>query len=310
MMNIYTFSNNLTARTRFFWGIFILAIANIGFSSKAVIIKMMYLHQVDTMSVIALRMLFSLPFYIIIAIYLVKRENNVKLTRREWLMVSSLGILSYYISSMLDFLGLQYVTAGVERLMLFTYPTMVLVLSAVLLKKKILPPQYIALFLTYLGVVIAFVAEKGVGQQNDLFKGALYIFACAFTYSLYVIGTGELAKRFGSVKFTCYAMIAATVPALVQSLFHNKMDIFHYSNEVYVLTGWLVIVATVIPTFLIVEGIRIVGAGNSSIIGFIGPVATIFLANIYLNEQVTILQLLGTAIVLSGVFLITWKGRI
>ena len=202
-MNLTAFYNNTSARTRFFIGIFILMIANIGFSSKAVLIKIMYLYQVDTISVIALRMLFSVPFYIIIAYLLSKRADNVRLTLREWLMISGLGILSYYISSMLDFLGLQYITAGVERLILFTYPTMVLVLSAIFFKKKITTPQYIALILTYIGVIIAFVAEKGVGEQKDFIKGGLYVFTCAFTYSLYVIGTGELAHRFGSVKFTC-----------------------------------------------------------------------------------------------------------
>ena len=307
-MKIGAFLNHISPRTRFLLGVFILIIANIGFSSKAVIIKLMYIYHIDTISVIALRMLFSLPFYLVIALFLTKRERNVRLTRREWLMISGLGILSYYISSMLDFLGLQYITAGVERLILFTYPTMVLVLSAFFFKRKITPPQYIALVLTYIGVIIVFVAEKGIGDQKDFIKGGLLVFACAFTYSLYIIGTGELVQRIGSAKFTCYAMISATVPALIQSLVYNGMSIFNYSNEVYWLTGWLVIVATVIPTFFIVEGIRIVGASNSSIIGFIGPVATIFLANIYLDEKITFLQLLGTGIVLSGVFLITWKG--
>jgi drug/metabolite transporter (DMT)-like permease len=308
-MKKWGFMNQMSSRTRFLLGVFILIIANVGFSSKAVIIKLMYIYHVDTISVIALRMLFSLPFYLIIAIFLTKRELNVRLTQREWLMISGLGILSYYISSMLDFLGLQYITAGVERLILFTYPTMVLVLSAFFFKRKITPPQYIALVLTYIGVIVVFVAEKGIGDQKDLIKGGLLVFACAFTYSLYVIGTGELVQRIGSAKFTCYAMIAATVPVLIQSLVYNNMAIFNYPTEVYWLTGWLVIIATVIPTFLIVEGIRIVGAGNSSIIGFTGPVATIFLANFYLAEKITFLQLLGTSIVLSGVFLITWKGR-
>lgn len=308
-MNLTAFLNINSPRTRFLFGVFILVIANIGFSSKAVLIKLMYLHHVDTISVIALRMLFSLPFYIVIAYFLSKNEANVKLSPKEWLMIGGLGILSYYISSMLDFLGLQYVSAGVERLILFTYPTMVVILAAIFLKKKITTPQYIALVLTYIGVVLAFIAEKGLGEQSNLIKGGLYILTCAFTYSLYVLGTGELAQRVGSIKFTCYAMIAASIPSLIQSAIHNGVDVFHYPIEVYWLTVWLVVIATVIPTFLIVEGIRIVGAGNSSIIGFVGPVSTIFLAYFLLAEKVSFLQLLGTAIVLAGVFLITWKGK-
>ncbi len=309
MMNLTSFLNHAPTKTRFLFGVFILVIANIGFSSKAVIIKLMYIHQVDTISVMALRLIFSLPFYIVIAFFVSKDEANVRLTTREWLMIGGLGILSYYISSMLDFLGLQYVSAGVERLMLFTYPTMVVILSAIFFKKKITPPQYIALILTYIGVIIAFIAEKGLGEQKDMEKGAFYILTCAFTYSLYVVGTGQLAQRVGSIKFTCYAMIAATIPTLIQSAVYNGVDIFHYPQEIYWLTLWLVVIATVIPTFLIVEGIRLVGASNSSIIGFVGPVSTIFLANFYLNEKITLLQLLGTGIVLFGVFLITWKGR-
>ena len=289
-------------------GVVILIFANVGFSAKAVIIKLMYQYRVDTISVMALRMLLSVSVYIGVAVYLWRRESNVRLTGRETWMVCGLGILSYYISSLLDFWGLQYISAGVERLILFTYPTMVVVLSALFFKRKITTPQYIALVLTYIGVAIAFVAERGLGEQQNFWLGASLIFTCAFTYSLYVIGTGELVHRMGSVKFTAYAMMAATVPALIQSWVHNGVDIFHFSHDVYVLSAWLALISTVIPTFLIVEGIRIVGASNSSLIGFVGPVATIFMAHVFLQEPITPLQLLGTAIVLAGVFLITWKG--
>jgi drug/metabolite transporter (DMT)-like permease len=282
-------------------------IANIGFSSKAVLIKLMYQYQIDTISVISLRMVFSLPFFIIIALYLSKKEDNIRLNRSDWLKISGLGILSYYVSSMLDFLGLQYVSAGVERLILFTYPTMVVILSAIFFKKKITTPQYFALLLTYIGVGIIFVAETGLGAQKDFWRGASYIFTCAFTYSLYVIGTGQMVQRIGSVKFSCYAMMAATVPCLIQSYVHNGVDIFHYPKEIYYLTVWLSIIATVIPIFLIVEGIRLVGASNSSIIGFSGPIATIILAYFLLGEQITGIQLLGTAIVLLGIFMVTWR---
>ncbi len=292
------------SRQRLLFGILILAVANICFSAKAVIIKLMYRYDVDTQSVIALRMLLALPFYLGVAIYLHQRSRNVLLTRREWLAISGLGILSYYISSMLDFLGLQYVSAGVERLILFTYPTIVLVLSAFLFKKRISRIQYIALLLTYVGVVLALVAERGLGEQRNLLLGGILIFSCAITYAIYVVFTGEYVHKVGSAKFTCYAVIAATFPALIQSYFHDGFDLFRFPQEVYVLSIWMSVVSTVIPTFLIVEGIRIVGANNSGIIGFVGPVATIVLGYIYLGEAVTPLQILGTAVVLGGVGLI------
>jgi drug/metabolite transporter (DMT)-like permease len=266
-------------------------------------------HHVDTYSVIALRMLFSLPAYLVVLAFLNFRKDNIRLSLRETAIVSGLGILSYYVCSMLDFLGLQYVSAGVERLILFTYPTVVLVASAVLFKKQITPPQYIAIVLTYLGVFLSYVAERGLGEQQNFTLGAGLIGLCAVIYAFYVIGAGEWVHKTGSVKFTAIAMLASTPPALLQSYFHNGMDIFHFPTEVYTLTAWMVVVATVLPTFMIVEGIRLVGAGNSAIIGFVGPVATIGLGYLFLGESITFLQLIGTAIVLAGVFLVSWKSK-
>ena len=293
------------AQKGFLYGIFMLVIANICFSAKAVIIKLLYREGISIESVIALRMVIALPFYLGTALWLGHREQNIRLTVREWLVISGLGILSYYISSMLDFMGLQYVTAGVERLVLYTYPTMVLLFSAVLFKQKVTLTQVLALVITYTGVILAFVAEKGFGAQRDLVRGGLLVFTCAITYSIYVVYTGQYARKVGSAKFTCYAVLAATVPAVIQSWWCEGLDIFHFSGKVYELGIWLAVVATVIPTFLIVEGIRVVGANNSGIIGVVGPVSTIALANIFLGEPVTPLQLVGTAVVLVGIFLLS-----
>lgn len=295
-------------RRRFLSGILILVLANVCFSAKAVLVKLLYRYGVDVQSVIALRMLLALPFYVGVAWYLYRRTENVRLSRRDWLAISGLGILSYYVSSMLDFLGLQYVTASVERLVLFTYPTIVLLLSAVLFKQRITATQVWALALTYLGVVLAFAAEKGLGAQKDLLRGGLLVFGCAVTYSFYVVYTAQYAHRVGSAKFTSYAVIAATLPTLVQTGLHNGFDLFHFPAPVYGLAVLLAVLATVVPTFLIVEGIRVVGANNSGIIGFVGPVATILLGYIFLGEPVTGLQLIGTAVVLAGIGLLTWRG--
>ncbi len=299
----------ISPRARFLFGILILVVANVCFSAKAILVKLLYRYHLDTQSVIALRMLLALPFYLGIAFWLHHREKNVQLSLREWLAISGLGILSYYVSSMLDFWGLQYVTASVERLVLYTYPTLVLILSAFLFKKHISRRQYLALILTYIGVVVAFVAERGFGEQRDLLHGGLLVFGCAITYATYVVFTGEYVHRVGSAKFTCFAVLAATVPALIQSGVHNHFDLFRFPAPVYTLSIWLAVVATVIPTFLIVEGIRLVGANNSGIIGFVGPVATILLGNIFLGEPVTAWQLVGTVIVLLGIGLLSWKEK-
>jgi drug/metabolite transporter (DMT)-like permease len=293
-------------KSSFLPGVLILVVANVCFSAKAVLVKLLYRYGVDVESVIALRMLLAFPFYFGIAWYLYRRTENVRLTRREWLAISGLGILSYYVSSMLDFWGLQYVTAGVERLVLYTYPTLVLLLSAVLFHRRITRAQVGALALTYFGVFLVFAAEKGLGDQRDLVRGGLLVFGCAVTYSFYVVFTGHYAQKVGSAKFTCYAVMAATIPALLQSFWHNRLDIFHFPAPVYTLSAWLAVVATVIPTFLIVEGIRRVGANNSGIIGFVGPVATIGLGYVFLGEPVTWIQLAGTAVVLLGIALLTF----
>jgi drug/metabolite transporter (DMT)-like permease len=282
-------------------GIALLVMANIGFSSKAVIIKLMYRHSVDTISVIALRMLFALPFYVVIAVWLALRPDNVRLTRRQWLAVSGLGILSYYVSSMFDFLGLQYVTASVERLILYTYPTIVLILSAVFLRKKITRAQYIALAVAYAGLLLVFAAEINLGAQRNLWLGAGLIFFCAITYAIYTVLTGEYVHKVGSAKFTTYAVLAATVPALLQVWLYNGFDLFRYPAPVYRFSAWIAIVATVLPTFLLVEGIRMVGANTASLIGLVGPVSVIALGYFFLGEPVTLLQLIGTAVVLAGI---------
>jgi drug/metabolite transporter (DMT)-like permease len=294
-------------RQNVLWGIAMVIVANIGFSSKAVLIKLMYREGVDVFHVIALRMALALPFYLATLWYLYRQKNEVRLTLRDWLVVSSLGILSYYISSMLDFWGLQYVTASVERLILYTYPTLILLFSACFLHKKITLVQYIAVGLTYVGVAIAFVAEQGLGHQQNFVLGATLIFLCAVTYAVYVVLTGEYVHRIGSVKFTAYAVIAATVPALVQSFIRDGLGAFDHTPAIYGMGFCMAVIATVMPTFMIVEGIRRVGAGNAGIFGFIGPVSTIVMAYFLLDEPITTLQLLGTAVVLAGVGLLSWK---
>lgn len=293
---------------RFLTGVLVLVVANICFSAKAVLVKLLYRHGVDVQSAIALRMLLALPFYAVVAWHLSRRSDNVPLSRREWLAVSGLGILNYYVSSMLDFMGLQYITASVERLILFTYPTIVLLLSALLFGQKITRTQVFALLLTYSGVVLAFASEQGLGVQKDLLRGGALVFGCAVTFAVCVVYTGVYVRRVGSAKFTSYAVMAATLPTAIQIGWHNGFDLCRFSGEVYVLGGLLAIVATVIPTFLLVEGIRVIGAGNSGIIGFVGPVATIALGYIFLDEPVGSLQLLGTAIVLAGVGWLSWQG--
>ncbi len=309
LMNEAQNTESIKRATQTYWiGVIMLIIANVGFSFKAITIKLLYRYHLDTVSVIGLRMLFSLPIYVGVLLWLRTQKNAPSLSNGDVLKISGLGVLSYYVSSMLDFLGLQYISASIERLVLFTYPTMVVLISFLFLEKKIKRYQVFALIITYIGVVIAFVAERGLGDQKNFLLGASLVFGCAITYSVYVVGTGEMVQRIGSIRFSAIAMIGATIPALIHNYFSNGLNLFQFSPDVYKLTVSLVFVSTVIPIFLIVEGIRRVGSTTSSLIGFIGPVSTIYFAYIFLGEHVTFLQMVGTVIVIYGIYTVSRRS--
>ena len=297
-------------RFQYFLGAGLVFFGAVCFSAKAVLIKIAFQqYKIDPVSLLCLRMLFGFPFYAGVAVYLSRKEGNVKLQPGQWVWLAVLGILGYYIASIFDFEGLQYVTASVERLILFIYPTLVVVFSALLFRKKITGIQYIALFLTYAGIVMAFSTELQIGLGHQFMLGAAWIFISAVTYACYMIGSGELIPRLGSLKFTAFAMLFATLAILLHFLVVRGIDFFNFSPQVYFISFIMAIFSTVIPTFAVSEGIRRVGSGNASIIGGIGPVSTIVLANIFLNEQPSFWQLSGTFIVLGGVLMIGWKGK-
>lgn len=281
------------------------------FAGKAVLVKYNYMHyHVDTVPLLALRMCFSLPFYLII---LLIEKNKTPISEsvktKHWLWMLVMGIVGYYLASLFDFWGLNYVTAGTERLILFLYPSLVLVISALFLKHKIQKIQYIALFITYLGIVCTFVPNLQMGLGSNLLFGCFLIFLSALTYAMYIIGSGELIPKFGTIRFTCYAMITSTVVILIHHVATGNGDLFNYPKEVYYLSFTMAVMCTVIPSFLISEGIKKAGSGNASIIGSIGPIATIIMAYIFLDEAMNLWQIAGTLIVLSGVLMISWKGK-
>ncbi|HRG07106.1 MAG TPA: DMT family transporter, partial [Cyclobacteriaceae bacterium] len=185
----------------FVGGVFLALLGAICFSTKAVFVKLAYRDtEVDAISLLALRMIFSLPFFVISAAVSSSRQSNVRFTNKQWFQVALVGCLGYYISSLLDFLGLQYVSAGIERLILFIYPTLVLLMSAIIFKVKIKPVQWLALFITYVGLIAAFISEADVqsAQNKNFLLGSLFIFVCAFTYAAYIVGSGRLIPVVGA----------------------------------------------------------------------------------------------------------------
>ncbi|MCW5910599.1 MAG: DMT family transporter [Cyclobacteriaceae bacterium] len=288
-------------------GVLIALLGAICFSTKAVFVKLAYRDTaVDAISLLALRMIFSLPFFIVSAAFSSSRQNNVRFTGKQWLAVAAIGCLGYYVSSLLDFLGLQYVSAGIERLILFVYPTLVLLMSAIIFKVKIKPIQWLALLITYAGLFAAFISEADIQSVHNksFLLGSLLIFICAFTYAAYIVGSGRLIPMVGAAKFNSYAMSFASIGVLLHFFITSDVSLFHFSAQVYVYGLLMAVLSTVIPSYLVVEGIKRIGSDNAAIVGSIGPVSTILMAYFFLQETVSWLQIIGTVLILAGVLLV------
>ncbi len=277
------------------------------FSAKAIMVKLAYRFEIDSVSLLALRMLFALPFFLLIAFFNNRNSNksDKPISNKDWFLIFLMGSAGYYLASLFDFIGLQYITASLERLVLFMYPTLVVLINALFFKKKIKKIHLIALLLTYIGIGLAFWQENMFGRNEDLVLGASMIFISALTYAIYLVGSGEILPRVGTVRFTSYAMTVSALMILIHHAITNGLDLFGFDIGVYKLAILMATFATVIPSFLVSEGIRIIGSNKAAIIGSIGPISTIILANIFLDEQFGSLQIIGTMLVIVGVLLIS-----
>lgn len=280
------------------------------FSTKAIFVKLAFAEtDTDAITLLALRMVFALPFYLAVAFFYSNRTSNIKFTNKQWLLVIAMGLTGYYLSSLFDFVGLQYISAGLERLILFLYPTFAVMLNAVFFKQKINKIQRVALALTYIGIGIAFFGELRLDNTNPNFLlGSFFIFLCAVTFSIYLVGSGKLIPMVGATKFTAYAMTAAAMGVL-SHYFIAGNTVHHFSTTLIGYGILLAIIATVIPTFLISNGLKKIGSNNVAIISSIGPVSTILQAHFILDEPLTISQIAGTMLVIAGVLLTGWRNR-
>ena len=297
-----------------FIGVLFALFAAIGFSAKAILIKLAYLEHVDAITLLALRMVFSIPFFIVVAVWVNSRDHH-PLKRQDWIAVVVLGLLGYYLSSFLDFLGLLYITAGLERLILFLYPTMTVILSAFIYKRPIGRKVIMAMALSYVGIVLVFFHDVGMSQanadlnQSDVLLGAGLVFASALSYSSYLVGAGHAIGRMGATRFTAYASIVACVASLLQFFATHTLASLNLTLRVYELSFAMAIFSTVLPVFLLSYAIRRIGSASSSMIGSIGPVVTIGLAYVFLNEALSVLQIAGTVLVMSGVLMISLNSK-
>ncbi|TGE08288.1 DMT family transporter [Hymenobacter fodinae] len=290
-------------------GFLITLLGAVLFSTKAIIVKLAFGQtHTDAVTLLALRMVFSLPFYLAAAFLVSTQKGNVRMTGREWLLVSGIGLLGYYVSSLFDFLGLQYISAGLERLILFLYPSFAVFINAYFFRQRISRIQQLALMLTYAGIGLAYVGELSIDSSNpNFYLGSALVFMCAVTYSIYIVGSGRVIPRVGANKFTAYAMLAATFGVFVHFLLTHSLQAVKLGQDMWLYGLLLAILATVLPSFLISQGMRKIGSNNVAIISGVGPVSTILQAHYVLGEKIFTEQIIGTALVIAGVLLIGWK---
>jgi drug/metabolite transporter (DMT)-like permease len=274
-----------------------------GFSTKAILIKLAYAAdgQLDAITLLALRMLFALPMFLIAAVWHQKKSAEPALNKKQWGIVIILGLMGYYIASYLDFLGLQTISAGLERLIIFSYPTFVVLFSALYYRRALTASVMIALGLSYIGIALVFIESLSLTSTN-IVLGSAYVLSSALIFSVFVMGSGVMVHRIGSVRFTAYTMTVASIATLTHFAFHHDLvrTVSTIPLDVYGLSLIMAIFATVLPSFLMNNGIKKVGASSAAILSSVGPIITLALANSLLQETITTTQLLGTFFVLAG----------
>ena len=301
--------NSHPSHTRDAWlGVAFALLAAVGFSGKAILVKLAYLDHVDAITLLALRMVFAVPFFIAVAIW-IQRQQAEPLNRHDKLLILVLGLIGYYLSSLLDFLGLQYISAGLERLILFLYPTMTVILTAFIYQRPIGRKVLLAMALSYTGIALVFLHDVGMKQGGSVVLGATLVFFSTLSYSSYLVGVGHAVQRIGTTRFTAYAMMVASAACLLQFFVMRPMSALELPLRVYGLSIAMAIFSTVLPVFLLSYAIRRIGSGSASLIGSVGPISTIYMAYLFLGESITALQIAGSALVLCGVLIISMNSR-
>ncbi len=296
-----------TQATRFTSGLLLAAAGAIAFSGKAIIVKLAYRYGVDSITLLMFRMLFAMPFFLALAWW--AGRGQAPLTKRDWWGVLGLGFSGYYLSSFLDFLGLQYISASFERLILYLNPTLVLILGWVLYKRNITYRQGVAMAVSYSGVLLVFGHEVSLVGDN-VFLGATLVFLSAVTYAIYLSYSGQLVQRLGSLRLAGLATTVACFFCILQFVVLMPLSALQVPPEVIGLSMLNATACTVLPVLMVMMAIERIGAGLTSQVGMIGPMTTLMLGVFFLNEPFTIWILAGTALVLGGVFWVTKTPKV
>jgi drug/metabolite transporter (DMT)-like permease len=276
------------------------------FSGKAIIVKLAYRYGVDAVTLIMLRMLFAMPLFVALAWW--AGRGRAPLSRHDRWAVLGLGFSGYYLASFLDFAGLAYISAGLERLVLYLNPTLVLLLSIIFFKRRVTARQWMALAVSYAGVLLVFGQEWRYAGP-DVGLGAALVFASALSYAFYLVGSGEVVKRIGALRLTGLATSVACVLCIVQFLLLRPLDAAtSVAPEVVWLSVLNATLCTFAPVLLMMMAIERIGAAPAAQAGMIGPMSTIAMGVLFLGEPFTPGVLMGTVLVLGGVWLLAkWR---
>ncbi len=294
-----------STRDQFRSGIFFAIAGTALFSLKSIFAKLAFIEGIDATTLVTLRMIIAFPFYAVILIYAIKTrpEKAALLTKRDGFMIFGLGFLGYYLASYLDFQGLFYISAQLERLTLFTYPILVALLSWVFFREKITPRIIASLAVSYMGVSLLFFNETPAANmtQSQIALGTSLVALSALSFAIYLIFSKAFISRLGSLIFTSLAMSSSMIFMLVQFFATHELQDLNVSGKVWFLCLLLAVFSTVIPSFFTSEAINRIGATRTSIMGSIGPVMTIILAVNLLGEEFGMPQIAGLVLVVLGV---------
>jgi drug/metabolite transporter (DMT)-like permease len=282
-------------------------LAALGFSLKAIFVKLAYPYGVDAITLLALRMGFALPVFLWVG--LAGQKAGASLTRGDWCRLVALGCLGYYGASILDFWGLEYISAGLERLILFTYPTLTLLIGVFFQGKAFTRRQVVAVALCYAGIGFAFVHDLGLSDARNVWIGGALVFASSVSYALYLSGSATMIARLGAMRFSALAMLVSSAVTLAHFLASHPVSAFVQPLPVY---GWglaMAVFATIVPVFAQSAAIRRVGAGQASLFGMVGPMLTIVFGWWLLGEHVSLAQMIGAALVVAGILIVSRGGK-
>ena len=288
---------------RYVYGLLMAGLGSILFSGKAILIKLAFGYGANAETLIALRMLMALPLFWGIYWWQARRQVMSPLTLKDQIKIFSLGFMGYFLSSYLDFLGLQYISVGLERIVLYLTPTIVLLISYFVLNKAISRLQWYALVVGYLGVIVVFIQDASSTGSMALL-GMLLVFASACSYAIYMIGSGEMVRRVGSVRLVVYASSASALMSVIQILIYDPAAVFVQASQIYWLSLLNASLCTVIPMLLIMIAINRIGSPLVAQAGILGPVSTLFMGWIVLSEPITWLQIGGMGLVMGAMWLL------